>query len=280
MIKTAALIGEKSRAPMVSGLFYPDDPVEARERLDSFGLKQGSGGTARAIIAPHGAWDISGAVAGAAFSSAAGLAPCRVVILCTLHKLPDEGVFLSDSIHFETPLGNLPVDAGTIYELASRNASLRVNDIPHLQEHGIEVLLPFIKYCFPGASIVPVLMGGSRPPMIAALARAMSAVLEPLMESSLVVVSSNLAINADAKRGLTQAETCVEALERGGELFCDGVQQGSITACGGPAIAALLQSGLLRGKRGGLIPDTFTSAVDDEKDTVYYGGIAFRNDVA
>jgi AmmeMemoRadiSam system protein B len=267
---------------MVAGLFYPDEGLAVEDKLRSFGLEKDRGGAATAIIAPHGAWDISGAVAGRAFSAAAGRTSLGspvslVVLLGCLHDAAAEGLFLSDSHYFETPLGNLPVNAELCEELGSCSTLFEVNDIPHLREHTLEVLLPLVKFCFPQAAIVPILMGGSRPSLISVLARALRIVFEPLMGETLIVVSANLSKNTDEGTSRSQAEECVRLLEAGETgRFISSLYNGRISICGGGVVAALLESGLLAGKAGKLVSGPLIKAIGEENKSVYYGGIAFE----
>jgi AmmeMemoRadiSam system protein B len=279
MITTA----EKIRSPIVGGMFYPDEETEAHEWITGFGIKRETGGHAGAIIAPHGAWGISGKIAGDAFSAAGGrFSPgggsgvSRVVVLGPVHDKTETGIFLSDSDYFETPLGNLPVDRMIGEELLSCSTLFEINDIPHLREHSLEVLLPLIKYCFPGASIVPILMGGSRPLLISALAQALRFVFEPLMGDTLLAVSCNLSMNNDEERARVQAEECVRLLlEKDSPRFSAGVQDGRISACGGPLAASLLESGLTAGLESSFVSDSLIQAKGEENKTVFYGAISF-----
>jgi AmmeMemoRadiSam system protein B len=262
------------------------------QQIRSFGLEPGTGGSAQAIIAPHGAWDLSGAVAASAFAAAAGRTPgangagvSTVVILGTSYGVAAPGIFLSDSDYFITPLGNIPVDLDLSGELASCSTLLEVNDIPHLQEHTLEVLLPFIKFCFPNASIVPVLtshpLGGRRAHVwssaqIASLAQALRIIFEPLLDHTLFVVSANLSKHDDDPTALAQAEECVRLLASGssGEFFT-GIYEDRISPCGGQAVAALLASGLLDGKTCKLVSGPLVKTRAEDNRTVYYGGLAF-----
>jgi AmmeMemoRadiSam system protein B len=263
---------------VVSGLFYPDDRKEIGARIRSFGLERGVGGRAAAIIAPHGAWDLSGSVAAAAFSAATGRTNevKRVVILGNVHRPQERGVFFSDSFYFETPLGRLPVDPEITESLASCSTLFEVNDIPHLQEASVEVLLPMVHFCFPGAAIVPILMGGAQPRLIAALARALRIILEPLMGSTLLVISANASIHDDEQAARLSAEICIQLLKenRVGD-FISGIYDGRISSCGGPLIAALLESGLMADKTARLVTDSLLSAHGERGDTTFYAGIAF-----
>ncbi|MDR2079169.1 MAG: AmmeMemoRadiSam system protein B [Treponema sp.] len=274
----ATFLKYRGRCPVVSGLFYPDDRRELKVRLRSFGLERGVGGRAVAIIAPHGAWDFSGSVAAAAFSAASGRAGeiRRVVILGNVHRPKEHGVFFSDSFYFETPLGRLPVDPELTESLASCSTLFEINDIPHLQESSVEVLLPLVQFCFPGVAIVPILMGGAQPRLISALARALRIILEPFMDSTLLVISANVSVNDDEQKARLSAETCIQLLKdnRVGD-FISGIYDGRISSCGGPLIAALLESGLMADKTARLVTDPLLSARGESGHTAFYAGIAF-----
>jgi AmmeMemoRadiSam system protein B len=280
-----ACFKEKIRSPVVGGLFYPDKKEELSARLRSFGFASADGGNAAAILAPHGAWDISGAIAGAAFSAAGGRMAERnhhkalsgIVVLGTIHEPTETGLFLSDSDYFETPLGHILVDFELNQELASCSTLFEINDIPHLREHSIEVLLPFIRYFFPAVPIIPVLMGSSRYTLISALARALRIVLEPRMEEILLVVSCNLSKNPDDARSRLQAEECIRLLREGEtEKFISGIYNGRISACGAALAASLLESGLLPDKKARLVSGPLHCAQDEDGQVIYYGAISFE----
>ncbi|GHV93691.1 hypothetical protein AGMMS50293_00110 [Spirochaetia bacterium] len=268
------------RSPVVGGIFYPDEKAETLNSIRSFGLKQGQGGFAQAIIAPHGAWDISGSLAGAVFAAAGGRSgknsPSRVVLLGPIHDR-EEGLFLSDSHFFQTPLGNIPVDQEISGELESCSPLFEINDIPHLREHSLEVLLPFVKYCFPKASIVPILMGQPRAAVISALAHALNIVFEPILEDTLLVVSCNLSSAANKTTGRLLA---VEALRlitgKNAAGLSAAVLDGRINICGGALVASLLKSGLLDATEPCLTPGSMFSATGEGNNTVFYGALSFE----
>ena len=271
---------KRLRSPIVDGLFYPEEKAGVLAFMQSAGLKKGKGGLGRAIIAQHGAWEISGSLAGAAFASVGGRAgqksPSRVVIMGPIHDSREKGIYLSNSHSFQTPLGDIPVDQEATGWLESYNALFQVNDIPHLHEHSIEVLLPFVKYCFPDAAIVPILAGRIGEKSIAVLAHALRAVFMPIMEDTLLVVS----FNQTAYSGEEAAQSMAEEFQR---LFREGrsdelrraLQDGRIEGCGSELVAALLRSGLVDSARPCLASDSLLSAQGEEGKTVYYGAFSF-----
>jgi AmmeMemoRadiSam system protein B len=276
-------LDKRVRSPIMDGLFYPEDTAGVLSYIQNIGLKRGKGGLAKAIIAPHGAWEISGSVAGEAFASAAGRtgrkSPSRVVIMGALHDNREDGILLSDSHSFQTPLGDLPVDQMACGWLESYSPLFKVNDIPHLREHSIEILLPFVKYCFPHAAIVPILMGqkpasheGKR---ISVLANALRAVFEPIMADTLIVISFNLIVQPGGTSEM--AEECVRLFREGkhDELSL-ALQNGAISGCGGALFAALLQSGLLNSARPRIPSESLLSAKDEQDRTIYYSAFSFE----
>ena len=276
---------ERVRSPVVDGMFYPEKKAEALSYIRAFGLTQGKGGYAQAIIAPHGAWEISGILAGTAFASAAGRSgercPSRVVIMGPIHGPQEEGIFLSNSHFFQTPLGNIPVDSEITEELESCGPLFEINDIPHLREHSIEVLLPFIKYCFPDASLVPILMGQLNAPAISALADALRMVFEPIMEDTLLVISCNLAMDTNSARAFSMAKECMRLVaEKQSADFSAALLDRRLVTCGGGLVAGLLKSGLVDSMRPCLSSPSLLPAAGEENKTVYYGAIAFESNTS
>jgi len=272
---------KRVRPPIVDGLFYPEDSAATLAYMKETGLKRGKGGLARAIIAPHGAWEISGRLATAAFASAGGRtgqkSPSRIVIMGPIHENGEEGIFLTNSHLYKTPLGDIPVDQEASEWLESYSPMIKVNDIPHLYEHSIEVLLPFVKYCFPQTPVVPILMGGQKKQHIRVLANALRAIFKPEMENTLLVVSFNLGVHSKESAALNMAQECQQ-------LFKDGryddlrtaFQEGRITGCGGALVAALLQSGLVDTAHPALASDLLLNAKGEKDRTVYYGSFLFE----
>jgi AmmeMemoRadiSam system protein B len=279
-VETMIALEKRVRSPIMDGLFYPEDTTGVLSYMHNAGLKRGKGGLARAIIAPHGAWEISGSLTGAAFASAGGRtgkkSPSRVVIMGSIHDNQEDGLFLSNSHSFLTPLGDIPVDQEASGWLESYSPLFKVDDIPHLHEHSIEILLPFVKYYFPHASIVPILMGRPQEQHISALAHALRAVFEPLMDNTLLVISFNMAMHFDEAAALNMADECKRLFKEGKyDELCSAFQSGRIASCGGALFAALLQSGLMDTARPCVPVDSLLSAKGEQGGTAYYSAFSF-----
>ena len=269
---------KRIRSSVGAGIFYPDNKSEILELFRTYDLNASTGGHARAIIAPHGAWDFSGALAAYAFSSAMGRSGAikRVVILGPIHDKREKGIFLSNSHSFHTPLGNIPVDYAISEKLQLNSRFFEIDDVPHLREHSIEILLPFVKYCFPSASIVPILMGQPRKEFIKDLAKALKTVMHPILEETLFVVSCNLSCDNDTKTAQFLAQECLRLFsQKDAPALVSAFLNGGINACGGGLVAGLFESGLLD-KDSCFASEYMLSAVSSENNTVFYSAVSFE----
>ncbi|MDR2134513.1 MAG: AmmeMemoRadiSam system protein B [Treponema sp.] len=274
------LSAERIRSPVVGGMFYPEDKAGVLSMLSGSSLAPGRGGQAAALVAPHAAWEISGSIAEDALSAAAGRSAHElswIVIMGPIHDTREEGLFLSDSHSFRTPLGDIQVEREISEEIASCSTLFETNDIPHLREHSIEVLLPFIKYGFPGVKIIPLLMGNPRPALVSALAKALRVVFEPIMDHALLVISSNLSIDSGETPSLRQAEECIRLLlEKNADAFIAGVTEGRLRLCGGGLVASLLKSGLVDSMRARLLTEPLQKSRGEDGEVVYLGALSYE----
>ncbi len=237
---------EKSqiREPIVQGIFYPDtrDELKAtverilQETEDKFSIESG----ATAIISPHASYEFCGTYIGSAFLAATGRDVQTVVIIGPVHREPEDAIYLTESKYFYTPLGNLEVDEEIVSELEASSTRIFRNDIPHLEEHAIEVQLPFIQYLFPGARIVPILLG--RPTLTNAriLKNALDTALSQ-KEPALFVASSNLSSHTDRETAAQSVKRLIDFIDnRDCEGLLSAYHKKEITACGSGCIAALI----------------------------------------
>jgi len=274
-----ALLPQKKRirSPVGAGVYYPENKKESLEFLRNFDLEPGNGRCAQAIIAPHGSWSLSGELAATAFSAAMGRSNNikRVILLGPVHDKREKGVFLSDSHLFHTPVGNITVDREITEELEFAGEFLEINDIPHLGEHSIDILLPFVKYCFPSASIVPVLMGQPEQKYIKDLASTLKNVMSPILDETLLVVSCNLSCNEDKTLAHNHALECLNLIiNKKTPSLTSAILDGRLKPCGGALVASLLESGLMDGKA--CHAENIISAVGTDNNTVFYSAVSFE----
>jgi AmmeMemoRadiSam system protein B len=238
------------RDPIVSGIFYPEEPVELKNSVDAYLKKVGRiRMDALAVVSPHAGIAYSGSVQAKALAAARSRRIENVVILSPRHKSGDSLIFLPESDFFSTPFGKIRVARELLAEIESCGTVFTVDDIPHMEEHAIEVQLPFIARLFPDAAIVPLILGSSERVIARSASRALELVFSDRLETTLFVVSSNLSRGPEAQEAQKSSIAFIKDAERGdGEsiLISAGITG---AACGAQCLAALSSCAFMRGRK-------------------------------
>lgn len=230
----------KCRSTIVDGIFYPETKTELSDLLDTL-FRDDTPGTAQAIIAPHAGFSYSGDVAAKAFTAAGARKLKRAIIIGPMHREQEDALFLPDSDVFKTPLGELPVDRAFVSDLASCSNQFVVNDIPHLEEHSIEVELPFLQHLYPELPIVPVLVGKTTAANVKSLAHSLELTAAGLWAESLVVVSTNLCAFLPAEVAARQSDRFLDLIRtKDWEGILNAHRNKEISACGDGCVAGIL----------------------------------------
>jgi hypothetical protein len=271
----------KVRDATVAGIFYPDDPSELETRVEALlQAARPSISNACAIVSPHAGLDYSGDLSALAWKSAAASRIDTVLVLAPLHRAEESLVYLPESDYFEMPTGRVIVDRDLVEEMKDCGTIMSENDIPHLEEHGIELQLPFMLAQFPSARLVPVLMGKPSPAVVKALASALSIVFSQRIESTLVVLSSDLGSAKEEHIASACADRFLRSfLAEDAKSLLEGLTAGHICACGSGCASAYFASGLAKGLRPFLLGrhDSSASRETGEEHLVHYAAIAFGN---
>jgi AmmeMemoRadiSam system protein B len=266
----------KIRSMLMAGIFYPDEAAQVRSELRSLGMDDQEG-EGVALIVPHGAWSICGKIIVKALTQSIKTGIKWIVLLGAIHHSNKKGLFLSESDCFETPLGPLPVDRKFSEALASCSTLFELNDIPHLEEPVLESVLPCLKYRFPKASLIPLLMGGKEYRHISALAKALWVMFEPVLDETLFILSSNASLRADKSGAKKQAETFLSLLKTGdSQKIIEAAGKQELSACGASLAAALFESGLFSGRRTKIISSRPGHLREQSGDYIYYAGVVLK----
>lgn len=180
----------KIRQPAVAGMFYPAEQQSLRKEIHLYlddvdtSLPQ----TPKAIIVPHAGYIYSGPVAASAYKQIIPLKDIikRVVILGPAHRVAFQGLAVPEAEVFRTPLGNIPIDIEAVESISSLPQVI-ASDQAHLEEHSLEVQLPFLQEVLHDFSLLPLVVGEAQPDEVAD-------VLNKLWggEETLIVISTDL----------------------------------------------------------------------------------------
>jgi len=283
------------REPIVAGMFYPADPDRCRaevERMLQEARRELPTGHFFAGLVPHAGWAYSGATAARTFAAlAASATPSAVVLLGAVHHWGIRQASIYARGSWETPLGSVAIEEELAAAILEEGKGLIAEDPhAHLEEHAIEVQLPFIQYLFPSARIVPLSVPpeANAVPVGEAVARAAQRSKSPLC----LVGSTDLTHYGPhygyAPRGVGQAALTWArendrrlidlVLQLRAEDIVPQVAEDR-SACGAGAIAATVAAARSLGARRGILLGYTTSydvqPTGSPADFVGYAAVAF-----
>ncbi len=259
------------RTATVAGAFYPAGKKQITEQLAAFLRGLPKEGKSSCVVAPHAGYEYSGATAAYSFN-ALRQAKCFVIVSPN-HTGLGEAISVSAADEWETPLGRVGVDTGLRGKLLQKLA-IEADDIAHVQEHSIEVQLPFLQFLFKRFTILPITLMTQDLEEITALGNA----LAELKGDNSVIASSDFTHFEPLQFA---KEKDMQAIERIKQLDVEGfhkmVLERNLSICGHAPIAALMQYCKKRGfKEGKLLRyDTSASTTGEKSSVVGYAAIKF-----
>ncbi len=229
------------RETTVSSIFYPgkkDELIQAvRDYLENSSVTPGE---AQIILSPHAGYSYAGKFMADAFNAAAARDIKRIFIISRVHREPEKKIFLPSYTAFDTPAGTLKVEKSIVDKLLASDPLFVKDDIPHTEEHSIEVQLPFIKYLWPDTEIIPVLTGFPSLSIAKKLSAALKTTAAQDFDSTLFVVSSNLSDYGHIKETADDTDYFLELLDKHKwEEFPVFLEKKKINACSADALTAL-----------------------------------------
>jgi MEMO1 family protein len=266
------------RHPAVAGRFYPGDPDDLRTEAQGY-LSQASSVKqvplwALGCIAPHAGYMYSGHVAGAVFARLE--VPQRCIVLCPNHTGMGRALAVMSEGGWQTPLGDVPIDADLATALKARFPALQEDAAAHRAEHAAEVELPFLLLRQPELRFVPIAVGTGHFEMLEQLGKALADVVAAQKEPILMIASSDM--NHYESDVVTRAKDH-RAIERILTLdprgLFDVVTQQDISMCGyGPVVVMLTAARQLGAKSAELVKYATSGDISGDRDMVVgYAGV-------
>jgi AmmeMemoRadiSam system protein B len=185
--------GMTVRPPARAGTFYPEKPDDLRAAVDRH-LKAGNGAQrqpCRAVMLPHAGWRFCGDIIGKTLARVD--VPDLVLILGPKHTPSGPRWSVPPHQRWEFPGGGVAIDTDVVHRLIELVPGLQCEPLAHQQEHGAEVLLPFLHRINPNVRVVPVVLGMTGLDALAPVAEALAQITrEQTRRPPLLVISSDL----------------------------------------------------------------------------------------
>ncbi len=228
------------RAPAQAGRFYPLARAAIDRALDEYLPSPSSvRRTCRAVMLPHAGWVYCGGVIGAVLDGTD--VPATAIVIGPRHT--GRGARLSVAPHdaWDLPGDRVPLDLALVRACRARFPALVAEPEAHAAEHGVEVLLPFLRRARPDLAVVPIAMGALGLDEVLAFGRALAAVVASLAVPPWFVISSDMNHFADDATTRRLDALALDALATGDpRVLHDVVRRHDISMCGVlPAVCVL-----------------------------------------
>lgn len=235
----------KKRKAYNAGLFYPKDIKSLNNLLDKLfeqaelylKKKFSYNKEILGIVSPHAGFKYSGKTAAIAFSNIIDRKFNKVFILSPSHREFFKGVSIYSGTSYETPLGEVEVLQFDKEQL-EEYSSIFFSDVGHAEEHGIEVILPFIQKVNSNFQLIPLVFGEQNDQTIFEVSRFLS---DNADSNSLLIASSDLSHfynHAKANEMDLIIENCINNFNIDG--LSESIYSGTCEACGFAPIISVM----------------------------------------
>ena len=234
------------RQPAVAGAFYPDNPLELKNLIEScFSDDAGVGYIPQFnsfegddypinVMVPHAGYQYSGPIASHGYCEIVKNGfPEVFIIISPNHTGLGSEVSIFNEGEWITPLGNVQIDsdfADTIIEFSEYASA---DFTAHIREHSIEVQLPFLQYFSNDFKIVPITMATQTFITSNDLSEAIFKAANKLNKSYCVIASTDLSHFNNQDRANKVDGFVLEDISEMNEFkLFEEVVQYNITMCG------------------------------------------------
>jgi len=177
------------RTAVVAGQFYSGNKARLQSDVEAL-MVDATPEHSIAVMSPHAGYVYSGAVAGKTFSHVK--IPKEVIILGPNHHGHGHAAAVYAHGAWETPLGRVAI-ASVLAERLLAECSMAADDYTaHMDEHSLEVQVPFLQYLSPDLQIVPLCIGRMPLDSLLALGDGLARVITACEESPLIVASTDM----------------------------------------------------------------------------------------
>lgn len=280
-----------TRFPVVAGYFYPSEPERLRKLIEwSFKHPLGAGEIPQVsptrrketlgYVSPHAGYIYSGPVASHVYYNLAlDGKPETIIIIGTNHTGMGSLVSVYPAGKWVTPLGEIEIDAELARDIVNNSDLAELDIYAHIEEHSVEVQLPFIQYLFGrSVKIVPIVLGLHTPDVARDLSKAIYETIQSTGRDAIIIASSDF--NHYDPHDITVAKD-KKALDRILALDTDGfykvILEEHVTICGPGGIMTLIELAKLCGKgKAELLKYATSGDVSGDKSTVVgYAAVRF-----
>ena len=266
------------REPAVSGQFYPSSPEELKSMIRGMIDEKATKEDVIGYYAPHAGYIYSGPVVGATISRIN--LKDTFVIMGPSHTGMGAPFSIMTEGKWRTPLGDVEIDTELAKAILANSSYLKDDQLAHLQEHSIEVQLPFIQYLRPDIKLVPITISHANAATYRSIGRAIAKAIKDSGKEVVIVASGDMNHYESQKITQTKDRQAIESIIKleAGELL-ERVRDFKISMCGYGTAACLIYAAKELGNAKAELVKYQTSGdtTGDYSAVVGYAGILIRN---
>ena len=265
------------REPAVAGQFYPAAAEELKSMIRGMVDEKATKEDVIGYYAPHAGYVYSGPVVGATVSRVNFKDTC--VIMGPSHTGAGAPFSILTEGTWRTPLGNVEIDSELAKAILANCSHLKEDRLAHLQEHSIEVQLPFIQYFRPDIKFVPITLSHANASIYRNIGVAIAKAIKDTGKEVVIVASGDMNHYESQKITHTKDRQAIESILKleAGELL-ERVREFSISMCGYGTAACLIYAAKEMGpvKTELVKYQTSGDVTHDFEAVVGYAGIIFK----
>lgn len=262
------------RNPIVAGRFYPGTQQAWETEVRGYLPLASTPRKALLAMLPHAGYMYSGAIAGRTLAEV--MLPETVLLLGPNHTGLGKQLALWPDGRWLLPGAHLDVDKKLAERILQGAPAVQSDRNAHLQEHSLEVILPFLWAIQPQTRIVPLAVAEPRLDVLQRTAQELAQVLTAWSAPVLILVSSDMSHFISAEQAETKDRMALQAaLERDPERLYATVRDERISMCGMlPMTLGLATANKLGASQARLIAyATSGDATGDFSQVVGYAGV-------
>jgi len=178
------------REPVVAGRFYPGSPDRLKEMIERLVDAGAAKEDVVGVLVPHAGYEYSGPVAGATISRVRF--KDTFVVMGPSHTGMGQPFSIMTEGTWRTPLGEVEVDAELAGKVLGLSDFLREDYLAHMQEHAVEVQIPFLQYFKPDVKIVPIILASADVSVYREIGKALAQAIGELGREVVIVASGDM----------------------------------------------------------------------------------------
>lgn len=263
------------RKPFVAGQFYPQTEASLRKMLSGLVDPDSEKQDAVGVIMPHAGYVYSGGVAGLTISKVD--LKKTVIILGTNHTGSGERFSIMTSGSWATPLGEVKIDSEIAGSILKEGVLIKEDMLAHLQEHSIEVEIPFLQYLKDDIKIVPISVApDAKLAECLELGKDIANGFKKIGRSGLFMASTDMTHYESEESAKGKDRLAIDAIvDMDEEKLFNTVKDNDLSMCGLPAACVLITAcKYLGAKKAGLVKyQTSGDTSGDYSSVVGYAGM-------